>query len=382
MKIKRILHFLFSILIVCSLVTTASAYEVGDPCRLDLKPFLHDQEKKEYVERMVDHHIRTDRNIQNALNNGYAAMFLFDGCSDNMSDPELSDLSYYRVSGICLVIKKNTDGELKLVYFNEDASTIPDRPLKYGSWAIPKVGEVGPATILDGTYQIYSVLHKGEYEAFHVRTDLEDGTLEAIYLTPDGGYTPYRASEINVHTRTSNHIATYGMWSAGCPLVGDGNMLTYNSLIRSVYYTSYDSFEVMNFVGTLTIDRQMLRQEMYTLYRNPDAVDAILANSRKLQPERYFADCSEKTVFEEPEMRIASAETNLMSLPCSMDADARTEILAEIPKGEKLTVTGSIRNAEQQKWYVVTYAETEGYLFAGDAKQEAWWARFWDRIIG
>ena len=382
MKRRRILPLVLAVILVISAVPTAFAYEAGEPCTIDLSSFIHDREKREYVEMMVDHHIRTDRDIQNALDGGFSAVFLFDGCSDHMNDPELSNLSYYRVSGICLVVNRNAAGELKLAYFNDDASTIPDQPLKYGAWTIPEVGEVGPATICDGTYQLYSILHRGEYEALHVRSDFRDGTLEAIYLTPDGGHTSYRASEINVHTRTSNHIANYGMWSAGCPLVGDGNALEYSSLIRSTYYTSYDSFDVMNFVGTLTIDRQMLRQELYTLYKNPDAVDAFLVNSREVQPDRYFADCSNETVFEEPEVRIASTGTSLMSLPCTQDEDARTIVLKEIPKGEKLTVTGSIRNADQQKWYRLSYDGTEGYLFTGDTKPESLWSRFLEWISG
>lgn len=382
MKRRRILPLFLAVILVISAVPTAFAYEAGEPCTIDLSSFIHDREKREYVEMMVDHHIRTDRDIQNALDGGFSAVFLFDGCSDHMNDPELSNLSYYRVSGICLVVNRNAAGELKLAYFNDDASTIPDQPLKYGAWTIPEVGEVGPATICDGTYQLYSILHRGEYEALHVRSDFRDGTLEAIYLTPDGGHTSYRASEINVHTRTSNHIANYGMWSAGCPLVGDGNVLEYSSLIRSTYYTSYDSFDVMNFVGTLTIDRQMLRQELYTLYKNPDAVDAFLVNSREVQPDRYFADCSNETVFEEPEVRIASTGTSLMSLPCTQDEDARTIVLKEIPKGEKLTVTGSIRNADQQKWYRLSYDGTEGYLFTGDTKPESLWSRFLEWMSG
>jgi len=360
----------------------ASAYEPGDPCRLDLKPFLQDPVKRDYVEMMVDHHIRTDKDIRNALEGGFAAMFLFDGCSDNLNDPELSDLSYYRVSGICLVVKRDASGKLKLIYYNEDASTIPDQPLKYGAWEIPEVGEVGPATVFDGTYQIYSVLHRGEYEALHVRSDFRDGTLDAVYLTPDGGYTKYRASEINVHTRTSNHIASYGMWSAGCPLVGDGDPWVFKRLIHSTYYTTYDHFEVFNYVGTLTIDRQQLRQELYTLYKNPDAVDVFLENSRNQQPETYFAGCQEKILPEEPETRYTTRETCLMSLPCSLEEDARTKVLKTIPEGEKLTVTGSIRNASESKWYIVSYRGTEGYLFTGDTKPESWFVRFRQLITG
>ena len=311
----------------------------------------------------------------------WKVVFLFDGCSDNMNDPELADLSYYRVSGVCLAIKLDAAGEPRLVYFNDDASTIPDQPLKYGAWEIPEVGEVGPATVFDGTYQIYSVLHRGEYEALHVRTDFRDGTLEAVYMTPDGGFTEYRASEINVHTRTSNHIANYGMWSAGCPLVGDGNNWDFKRLIYSTYYTTYDTFEVLNFMGTLTIDRQLLRTEMYTLYKNPDAVDTVLQNSRAAQPEMYMRDCSERTLFEE-EIRYTTVETGLMSLPCKAEEDARTRVLKTIPDNQKLTVTGSIRNADNSKWYIVSYGGTEGYLFTGDTKPESFFTRFRELIIG
>lgn len=373
---KLFSSFCLCAVLLCLLCTGASAYTVGDPFDLDLKAFIHDREKREYVEMMVDHHLRTDKDIRNALEGGFAAVFLFDGCSDNLKDPELSDLSYYRVSGVCLVIKLDKNGEPKLIYFNEDASTIPDQPLKYGAWELPEIGEVGPATVFDGTYQIYSVQHRGEYEALHVRTDFRDGTLDAVYLTPDGGFTTARASEINVHTRTSNHIAGYGMWSAGCPLVGDGNAWDFQRLFYSTYYTTYDTYELLNFMGTLTIDRQKLRQELYTLYKNPDAVDTFLENSRAMQPEMYLKDCSDVTVFEEAEIRYTTVDAKLMDLPCSDEEDARTKIIKTIPRGTKLTVTGSIRNGEDQKWYLTSWEGVEGYLFTADTKPESWIARF------
>lgn len=383
---KKLLRITTLFCLILSILGTiapdAAAYSAGEAFRPDLRAFIHDPESREYVEMMIDHHIRTDRDIRNTLEGGFAAVFLFDGCSDNMNDPELSDLSYYRVSGVCVAVRQNESGQLQVVYFNEDSSTIPDQPLKYGAWELPEIGEVGPATVFDGTYQIYSVRHRGEYEALHVRTDFTDGTLDAVYLTPDGGYTTYRASEINVHTRTSNHIAGYGMWSAGCPLVGDGNSWDFKRLIYSTYYTTYDTFEVFNFMGTLTIDRQKLRQELYTLYRNPDAVDTFLANSREIQPENYLKGCSEKTVFEEAEVRYTNKETYLMRLPCFLEEDARTKVLKTIPKGEKLSITGSIRNADNSRWYVLSYEGVEGYLFTGDTKPESWMTRFRELITG
>lgn len=359
----------------------AFAYEVGEPFRPNLETFIRDPIRRDYVEMMVDHHFRTNKDIHDALKGGFSAVFLFDGCSDNMNDPELSDLSYYRVSGVCLVFKLDSAGEPKLTYFNEDASTIPDQPLKYGAWSLPEIGEVGPATICDGSYQLYGVHHRGEYEALHVRTDYRDGTLEAIYMTPEG-YEPYRANEINIHTRTGNHIANYGMWSAGCPLVGGGSALAFQRLIQSTYYTTYDTFEVGNYVGTLVLDRQQLRQELYTLYKNPDAVDAFLASSRAVQPERYLEKCKDKVMFEEAEIRYSTKDSTLMSLPCFEEEDARTKVLQTIPAGTKLLSSGTIRNAGETKWYQVSYAGVEGYMYSGETKPQSWFHRFMELIKG
>ena len=351
-------------------------------CRLDLSIYMQDAEFREYVEMMIDYHLRTDPEIRNALEGGFSAVFLFDGCSDNLNDPVLADLSYYRVSGVCIAVRLNSAGDPYIAYFNEDASTIPDQPLKYGAWELPEIGEVGPATVFVGTYQIYSMLDRGEYQALHVRSDFRDGTLDAVYLTPDGGFATYRATEINVHTRTSNHIANYGMWSAGCPLVGDGNSFDFKRLIFSTYYTVYDTFEVLNYMGTLTIDRQQLRQELYTLYKNPDAVDTFLEKSRSVQPDMYLEDCTEKNVFEEAEIRFTTRDANLMSLPCFPEEEARTKVLKTIPEGEKLSVTGSIRNADRSKWYMVSYGDVDGFLFTGDTKPESWFTRFLELITG
>ena len=115
---------------------------------------------------------------------------------------------------------------------------------------------------------------------------------------------------------------------------------------------------------------------------NPDAVDVILEKSREAQPQRYFDQCSEKTVYEEPEVRITKADSAVMSLPCSREEDARTRVLQTIPSGVKVSVTGSIRNGNQQKWYILSYDGIEGYLFTGDTKPESWWTRFRGLVTG
>ena len=243
------------------------------------------------------------------------------------------------------------------------------------------MGEVGPATVLDGTYQLYSVYHKGKYEALHVRTDYDDETLPAIYMTPDG-FTPYRANEINIHTRTSNHTSGRGMWSAGCPLVGDGHSWEFWKLIEATYHQNYDSFETDNFVGSLTIDRQALRTEMYTLYKNPDAVDAMLWDSAQIQPRTYFDKCGHTEVYERGKQLRALKDTQLMSLPCSNGSDARSLEMGTLAAGEVLTAKGSVFNASGNLWYETEAGGQTCYLYAGHVEELGWLESLWNRFFG
>jgi hypothetical protein len=71
-----------------------------------------------------------------------------------------------------------------------------------------------------------------------------------------------------------------------------------------------------------------------------------------------------------------------MSMPCSLAEDARTEALYTIPEGVKVTVTGSIRNADGNKWYTVSYKGEEAYLFTGDTRPESWVTKLREWIFG
>ena len=374
---KKILSLFLCVGLLLTIVPSGKAYTAGQPIRLDLSKRIQNPERREYVEMMIDHYARTDIMVRQALEGGFSAVFLFDGASDNMDDPELQDLTYYRVTGVCVVIRLDEKGNPKLVYFNENASTIPDRPLEYGTWQLPEVGEVGPATICDGTYQLYSVRHKGKYEAMHVRTEYWDHLVDAVYMTPTGGYASYRASEVNVHTRTSNHISNVGMWSAGCPLVGSGNAWEYWQLIREVY----NDYEMDSFLGTLTVDRQMLKGAMEKLYETKDAVALILENSEKVQPQRYLELCSQEEERKLAEKRQVVLETKVMSLPCSKITDARTRELGVLEPGTEIKVTGSIRNTEGNLWLRVKTENLEGYVYAGHVQQDGLKDWLFDKIF-
>lgn len=122
----------------------AAAYEPGDPYSPDLSELIRDADHRIYVETLTDYYMRTNTSVWKALRKGQCAMFLFEGCSDNLNDRRLADLSFYRVSAVCLVVRLDKSGEPYIVYFNQNCSTIPDRPLEYGAWELEDVGEVGP----------------------------------------------------------------------------------------------------------------------------------------------------------------------------------------------------------------------------------------------
>lgn len=381
----RILCLLLCLSLFFSALPSAACYEAGEPWQVDLSDFLKNRENREYTEMMLDHYLRTDEQIQQTLADGYCAMFFFEGCSDNVDDPSMSDLTFFRVTSLCIVLKLDEKGVPYIIYYNPNCSTIPDRPLEYGAWGFWDVGEVGPATICDGTYELYSVKHMGEYEALHMRDSYEDVALAAVYMTPDGGYVTKDATSINIHTRTSNHTAGYGMWSAGCMLVGDGDYGQFLEMMDCTYYAVHDLFEVDKKVGTVTINRQYLKEELYGLYGNTDAVDMILSSSRKMLPETYLEACTWLEEYKESRIMRCAGETNLMTLPCENGEDARSRTAVMLEEGTRVTLTGEIRNAHGAFWYETEYEGQRYFVCGGDLEaipEEGWLGRFWKHIFG
>ena len=360
---KRILSLILCVCVVSTLMLPAAAAAAVKSDIPDLSPFISNRKNRHYVEAMLSFYLRENTMVQETLDEGFSAVFLFEGCSDNMENPEYSDISYYRVSAVCIAMKLDDTGTPMITYFNENCSTLPDRPLEYGAWNLEGVGDVGPATICDGTYELYSVYHGGSYEALHMRTTYEDQTVAAVYMTPEG-YTMHPATHINIHTRTVNHALPEAMWSAGCMLVGDGNFADFAELIASTYYTNYGKFYVDRKVGTVTVNRQHLKEQLYDLYKDENAVATILTSSRCELPEIYLERCSGKLSYKEVKTVRALRDVQLMSLPCSNAADARSIPVTSIAQMDQIDICGQLANPEGEVWYEVNFFHENCYIRA------------------
>lgn len=369
----RLVCLCMAFLVLIPVIPAVKAEENG----LSLSPYIRSREKRHFVEAMLSYHLQENETVRKTLNDGYAAVFFFEGCSDNMDDPVLSDLSYYRVSAVCIVIKQDDTGKPVITYFNDDCSTLPDRPLEYGAWEVEEAGKVGPATICDGTYELYSVYHAGSYEALHMRTSYEDETISAVYMMP-GGFVNHPADAINIHTRTGNHVIEKAMWSAGCLLVGDGEWMDFANLIVSAYYSTYDQFRIDQRVGCVTVNRQRIQQEMYDLYQNREAVDTLLVSSRCERPEIYLERCTDKEQFHLKTVQ-TTADAEVMSLPCSNSVDARSIPVTKLKRGDKIDICGSIVNTKGQLWYEVSFFGENCYLPAGMVEDVP--LTFWEQIM-
>lgn len=380
------------LLALCVLLPTVPMARAAEEDQIDLAPFIQDPQRRQFAEGMIQYALRYDAAVRQTLADGYTALFFFEGCSDNMNDPELSDISYYRVSAVCVALKLQSDGKPGIIYFNSNCSTLPDRPLEYGKWYLEDVGEVGPATVRDGTYELYSVKHNGAYEALHIQTTAEDDTVSAVYMTPEG-YVTSQATAINIHTRTGNHVIEKAMWSAGCLLVGDGDFGAFTELVESTYYSRYDAYEKDQLVGTVTINRQYLKEELYELYDSKDAVDMLLARSRWSLPEKYLEKCGEFCPMEPAQTWMALGEVTAMSLPCSHATDCRSVTAATLTEGEEVTVLGSLVNSEGNLWYRIRIPEQTCYIYSGyigtipepeeeTVEEPGWFARLFGWLPG
>ena len=124
-----------------------------------------------------------------------------------------------------------------------------------------------------------------------------------------------------------------------------------------------------------------LRTELYTLYRDPDAVDKFLANSRQIQPVTYMRQCRDNRAFPDSQRKKVSGDTVVMSLPCSNETDARSRQVLPLMEGMKLDALGTVQNSLGDLWYRVEYEGETGYVYEGHLKDLGLFDKFWDALL-
>jgi hypothetical protein len=180
-------------------------------------------------------------------------------------------------------------------------------------------------------------------------------------MAPEG-FVSHLATEINIHTRTGNHILQRSMWSAGCMLVGGGIWSDFTDLMESTYYSSYENFASDRKVGCLTVDRQFLKEELPKLYQNEAAVTELLKESAKLDPAIYMEGCGQPQLYSEARRVRVLEDLPLMTLPCDNAVDARSVPITSVEEGDKLQVDAVLENPQGERWLRVMFIGNPCYI--------------------
>lgn len=301
-KISRIIkaYALILALIVSSLAITGKntkiVYGATEIVTSNLVPSYTE---RNYVNTMINHYLK-DSNVARNYNSGKAVIMMFEGAGNTSYNNATTGK---RTGALCLVIKKDSSGNPKIVYSNKDCSTLPDHPKAYGSFGnfTGDGKSLAPATVKDGIYKAVVVNH-GSYSGLNVRTFVNSSTsVPVVCLKQGGGYYQRNASGINVHTRGTTTVSSdvKKPSSAGCLLISSttltkGSKFTeYRNFIDNVYPSSVKRVDQYyngkisyrnttgwgTEAGTIVIDRYLYRDTMYKIYGNIAAVDLITKNS-------------------------------------------------------------------------------------------------------
>ena len=218
MRTVFILLFSFCVVVSISPKADASSYPSCDS-------FISNQEHRAYINHAMKYCIQDSSTVQATLDAGKSVIFLFEGGSDNYPSYGYSlpgnGSSVIRNQAVCIVVKKDSNGNNYVAFHNEDCSTIPDYPPDYNGDVVGGAYDTG--TLCDGIYNVNTCNHQGKYAALYVTNPT------GYYISgpnDNGWYDNF--SGINIHTRKSYYTGNIGSgywWSAGCLLIGYG----YNS---------------------------------------------------------------------------------------------------------------------------------------------------------
>ncbi|MCT4688507.1 hypothetical protein [Vallitalea sp.] len=176
----------------------------------------------------VNTYINNEKIVE-ALSNNKPLIFFFEGAglnTDTIYNKENGKSLYSidRYGAIALVIKNN-----EIVFFTDQASTLPDKP-KGTSYDIP--------TVVDGVYNVNSHLHQGKYPALKISSP-------KVIRFSDTTWYDSSSSGINIHAGYNMYKYKYitdgpeNGWSnsEGCQLISMRDNVKNTSSVRCLCYT-------------------------------------------------------------------------------------------------------------------------------------------------
>ena len=217
---------------------------------------------EDHVNLVINTAVSEDERFVQCLEEGGSCVFFFEGAGEDDDDWE-------RRFALCVVVRRE-NGVDRIVYENDYATTVPDRPKDRRS-----NGDKPVPTLLDGVYTLSAITHT-EYAALNVLDAKAVRFDSGAYL--DGYFDT--AEGIHIHRRTSNRNSNPGNdWcnSSGCLLVGrivQGKSPEYNAFVQAVGLSG----KTANFrdprlkvqrgeiMGILLVDRQLAADYLVSLY--------------------------------------------------------------------------------------------------------------------
>lgn len=272
---KKAIAFVLVIIMVVTMVPlmdidVSAAYYSSSQISNIKNTIISNKTASNYVNAMMQYYINNNkRAVESNLNKGKSVVFFFDGCSDNVFangfDYKTNHMSAY------LAVVKLVNGIPKIVYENENASTIPDNPRMVNSSKAGNSGTDVP-TVVDGIHDITITNHTG-YAALHLR---DSGDNVNVIRCNSRTYYSATSRYINIHARSFNNRVSASTYSStGCFNVGVQSPTTeYNDFIYAVTgksnakNSSFSSSQIGTDVGIAIVDRYMYKDTLVKIYNN------------------------------------------------------------------------------------------------------------------
>lgn len=287
--VKRIVSLLLTMLMVISIaplnLITASASCYSDSQLSGVKnSIISNSKASNYVNTMMAYYLKNVSRLKNSnLDVGKSVVFLFDGCSSNVYSSGF-DYTRNHMTAYCAVVKL-VNGVPKIVYENENSSTIPDNPRMVNNTTAGNGGKAVP-TVVDGIHDILTYNHRG-YAALHARDSGSD--INVIRCT-GSTYCSSTSDSIDVHARGWDYVSTTTYSSTGCINIGVTKPIEeYNNFIYAVTgktNAKSSTFSSSKDVGVIVIDRYMYKDTLTKIYNgDSDVVNKITEYSTSMVNE-------------------------------------------------------------------------------------------------